>query len=97
MPLQLDSIFRAAQDIAFNQKVIANSEKKVRMCEEELIALKEIAPLEAKPWWAFGFGRKNATSLRVRYLTDNMLADQRKIEKLEREIEVLKKVLAKGG
>lgn len=95
--LHADPIFQATQDIAFNEKVIASSEKTVSACEQELTTLRGIVVMEAQPWWTFGFGRKSATSLRARYLVDKMLASERKIETLEKKNSELKKVLAKGG
>ncbi|KAF8078176.1 RNA12 protein-domain-containing protein [Lyophyllum atratum] len=83
-----DPIFQATQDISYNEKYIASSEK---------TKLKGIAPMEAKPWWTFGLGRQSATSMRARYLADKMQAAERKIEAMERENAELKKVLARGG
>jgi hypothetical protein len=90
-------VFQATQDLALNEKVIANNEKTVRACEEELSTLKGIMALEAQPWWMFGLGRKSATAVRARYLSEKMLSAERDIEALEKKNKEWKKVLAKGG
>lgn len=87
-----DPIFRATQDISFNEKSIASSESKIRACEDELMTLKDIGAADST-WW----GGKRASSERAAYLFGKMLAAERKIEALEREITEMKKVLAKGG
>ncbi|KAJ6547159.1 RNA12 protein-domain-containing protein [Mycena capillaripes] len=87
-----DSIFQATQDIAFNEKVIASAESTVKVCEQELLALKEIGT-DSEHWW----GGNSASSTRSRYLLSKMQASTLKIEALERRNSELKKVLAKGG
>ncbi|KIM87636.1 hypothetical protein PILCRDRAFT_815213 [Piloderma croceum F 1598] len=86
-----DPIFQATQDIAFNEKVIASSESKIRVCEDELMRLKEIGADSS--WW----GSKRASSERAAYLYSNMLAAERKIEVLEKRNAEFKKILSKGG
>jgi hypothetical protein len=85
-----DRIFQATQDIASNEKIIANAESTLKTCEEELMTLKEIG-LESS-WW-----RRSATSRRAAYLADKMLAAEKKIEALVKRNMDLKKVLSKGG
>ncbi|RDB21358.1 Mitochondrial escape protein 2 [Hypsizygus marmoreus] len=92
-----DPVFRATQDIAFNEKVITTSEQKITACEDELTKLKNIVPMEVRPWWTFGIRQRSATSLRVRYLTEKMLVYEKKIERLEKQNLELKKILVKGG
>jgi predicted RNA-binding protein YlxR (DUF448 family) len=78
-------------NLANFKKVIASSESKIRVCEDELIRLKEIATDSS--WW----GSKRASSERAAYLYSNMLTAERKIEVLERRNAELKKILLKGG
>ncbi|KAF8208561.1 RNA12 protein-domain-containing protein, partial [Mycena galopus ATCC 62051] len=85
-----DSIFRAIQDIAFNEKSIAGEESTVKTCEQELLSLKEIGR-------DFEWGGNAASSARARYLLSKMQASTMKIEALERRNSELKEVLAKGG
>ncbi|KAF9459344.1 RNA12 protein-domain-containing protein [Collybia nuda] len=92
-----DPVFRATQEIAFNEKVITNSESIIHACEEELVMLKGIISVEPRQWWKFGLQRTGATSLRCKYLFDKMLTAERKIEILEKANRELKKVLAKVG
>ncbi|KAJ7093140.1 RNA12 protein-domain-containing protein [Mycena epipterygia] len=87
-----DSIFQATQDIAFNEKIIADAESKIKACEQELLVLKEIGT-DSEHWW----GGKSASSSRSYYLLSKMHASAMKIEALERRNAELKKVLAKGG
>ncbi|KAJ6466338.1 RNA12 protein-domain-containing protein [Mycena sanguinolenta] len=87
-----DSIFRATQDIAFNEKMITGEETTVKACEQELLSLKEIGR-DFEHWW----GGNAASSTRSRYLLTKMQAATLKIEALERRNIELKKVLAKGG
>jgi len=92
-----DPIFQATQDISFNDKALATSEKTVQACEQELQNLRGIASLEAIPWWTLGIRRQSATSARARYLAEKMLAATKKIELMEQNNAKLKKILAKGG
>ena len=78
-------------DLANSEKVIASSESKIRVCEDELMRLKEIGADSS--WW----GSKRASSERAAYLYSNMLAAERKIEVLEKRNAELKKILSKGG
>ncbi|KAJ7210678.1 RNA12 protein-domain-containing protein [Mycena haematopus] len=87
-----DSIFRATQDIAFNEKIIAGEENAVKAYEKELLSLKEIGR-DFEHWW----GGNAASSTRSKYLLSKMQASTIKIEALERRNTELKKVLAKGG
>ncbi|KAK7048069.1 mitochondrial escape protein 2 [Favolaschia claudopus] len=87
-----DPIFQATQDIAFNEKVIANAESTVKACEQELLSLKEIQR-DFQHWW----GRDPASSMRSRYLLSKMHAAAMKIENLERRNIELRRVLSKGG
>lgn len=87
-----DPIFRAIQDISFNEKVIVSSETKIKACEDELLRLKDIGGRDSS-WW----GGKRASSERAAYLFNNMLAAERKIEALEKRNTELKKILSKGG
>ncbi|RPD65868.1 exonuclease [Lentinus tigrinus ALCF2SS1-7] len=84
-----DSVFKATQDIAFNEKVIAASETIVKACEQELLVLKDVDAGTAN-WW----GSKRAVEMRANYLLKKMRAAEQKVENLERENAQLKKTLA---
>jgi hypothetical protein len=91
-----DPIFRATQDIAFNEKMIASSERTVHACEEELARLEGILALERQEWWKFGLGRKSSSAMRARYLFDKMLYGGKRIETLEKKNAELRKDLGRG-
>ncbi|KAI0747869.1 exonuclease [Daedaleopsis nitida] len=85
-----DSVFKATQDIAFNEKVIASAETTVKACEAELLTLKDVDAGTAN-WW----GSKRAVEMRASYLLKKMRAAEDKIEGLEKQNVQLKKVLSK--
>jgi len=85
-----DSIFRATQDIAFNEKVIAASESTVKACENELLTLKDVDAGTAD-WW----GSRTAVRERSNYLLKKMRAAEEKVELLEKQNANLKKILSK--
>ncbi|KAJ7286029.1 RNA12 protein-domain-containing protein [Mycena rebaudengoi] len=87
-----DPIFRATQDIAYNEKIIAGAEGTVKACEQELLSLKEIGT-DAEHWWR----GSSAASSRSRYLLNKMQEAAKKIVTLEQKNDELKKVLARGG
>ncbi|KAG6811871.1 hypothetical protein H0H92_005447 [Tricholoma furcatifolium] len=91
-----DPIFRATQEIVLNEKIIANAEKTIKACEEELTTISTIASQTQVPWWKFGFGESRGTSARSRYLADKVSKYAKKIGVLEKQNTELKKVLAKG-
>lgn len=80
----IDTVFRATQDLAVNDKNIASAESVVRACEDELLRLREL-------------GSSRTARRRENFLLDKMHAAQVKIEGLETQNVELKKVLAKGG
>lgn len=85
-----DHIFRATQDIAFNEKVIAASESTVKACEQELLALKDVDAGTAD-WW----GSRTAVRERMNYLLKKMRLAEEKIEALDKQNTSLKKILSK--
>ncbi|OBZ75791.1 Mitochondrial escape protein 2 [Grifola frondosa] len=87
-----DSVFRATQDIAFNEKAIAASETIVKACEQELITLKDV-DAGTSSWW----GSNGAVEKRGNYLLKKMRAAEDKIETLDKQNVNLKKVLSKGN
>ncbi|KAG6854990.1 hypothetical protein C0991_009813 [Blastosporella zonata] len=91
-----DPIFRASQEISYNEKIIAGAEKTIKACEEELTTLGAIASGTRLPWWQFGFGEPHGTYVRSRYLADKMATYSKKIGMLEKKNAELKKILAKG-
>ncbi|KAF7292929.1 hypothetical protein MIND_01192000 [Mycena indigotica] len=88
-----DPIFRATQDIAFNEKLILSQESTIKACEQELLALKEI---DVQGHWLWGGGNTGA-AVRMRYLSSKMRAASMKIDAAERQNVEMKKVLMKGG
>jgi len=85
-----DPVFRALQDIAFNEKKIASAESTVRSIEDELLKLNKIGTSGAH-WWS----KKPATAYRTAHLMRKMLAAENSIEKLEATNVDLKKLVAK--
>ncbi|KAG6888067.1 hypothetical protein C0995_010842 [Termitomyces sp. Mi166 len=91
-----DPIFRATQEIFFNEKIITGAEKTIKACEEELTTISAIASRTRLPWWQFGYGEPRGTSVRSKYLAEKMSSSAKKIGVLEKQNLELKKVLAKG-
>jgi len=84
-----DTIFRAVQDISYNNRAIAAEESTIKKCEDELLTLKTIGLDTGRSF----FGGNHATATRVAYLLDKMRTSEEKLEACEREIKKLKKVL----
>ena len=85
--LSVDSTFRAVQDIALNEKAIASAESSIKTCEEELLKLEQIRPLDS------GLLSSGATRQRAAFLLKKMQDAETKIEKLEEINTKLKKSL----
>ena len=92
MLITADPVFRATQEIAYNAKIMASAESTIKTCEEELAMLRTLGD-DNGSWWR---GTSVARG-RARYLLEKMRVAQEKLEKLEKQNEVLKKTLAKGG
>ena len=75
------------QDIALNEKAIASAESSIKTCEEELLKLEQIRPLDR------GFFSSGATQQRAAFLLKKMRDAGTKIEKLEEANTKLKKSL----
>jgi len=88
----LDPIFRAVQDVAFNAKLIEKAEATVLACEQELQVLRMIG-FDTARWWR----RTSATGIRAKYLMEKMANAQARLQKLEKENEELRKVLAQAS
>lgn len=82
-----DTIFRSIQDIALNEKAIASAESTIRKCEEELLTLEKIKPLDS------GVFSSGATRQRANFLLQKLHEAETKIEKLEASNATLKKNL----
>lgn len=82
-----DSIFRSIQDIALNEKAITAAESTIRKCEEELLTLEKIRPLDS------GILSSGATRQRADFLLRKLYEAENKIEKLEAVNATLKKNL----
>jgi hypothetical protein len=89
--MEIDPIFQATQDIAFNEKIIASNQSTVQSCEEELKTLIEVET-GTSHWW----GSRRAVTSRSEYLLKKMRAAQDKIETLEKQNASLKKLLSKS-
>ena len=85
--LFVDATFRAVQDIALNEKAIASAESSIKTCEEELLKLEQIRPLDS------GLLSSGATRQRAAFLLKKMRDAETKIEKLEEINTKLKKSL----
>jgi hypothetical protein len=83
----VDATFRAVQDIALNEKAIASAESSIKTCEEELLKLEQIRPLDR------GLLSSGATQQRAAFLLKKMRDAENKIEKLEAMNTKLKKSL----
>ncbi|CAG7854068.1 Mitochondrial escape protein 2 Flags: Precursor [Serendipita indica DSM 11827] len=84
-----DEIFRSVQDIALNDKAIASAESTIRACEDELLKLEKIRPLDS------GILASGASRQRADFLLKKMYEAETKLEKLEAANAVLKKGLKK--
>ncbi|KIO26152.1 hypothetical protein M407DRAFT_235699 [Tulasnella calospora MUT 4182] len=88
-----DNIFRAVQDITYNNKAIAAEEATIKKCEDELLTLKTIG-LEVG---SSIFGGTGAAGSRATYLLEKMRASQEKIVAKEKDVKRLKVVLSAMG
>ncbi|KAI0928247.1 hypothetical protein AcW1_005551 [Taiwanofungus camphoratus] len=87
-----DSVFRAMQDLAMNEKVIAAAESTVKACEQELITLKDVDAGTAD--W---LGSRRAVKERSYFLLKKMQDAEEKIEALEKQNLQLKRSLSTRG
>lgn len=83
----VDPTFRSVQEIALNEKAIASAESAIRACEEELLRLKQIKPLDS------GMLSSGATSRRINFLLRKLEEAEVKLETLETKNTGLKKGL----
>ncbi|KAF8475410.1 RNA12 protein-domain-containing protein [Gautieria morchelliformis] len=87
--LLADEVFKATQDITYNESLISGMESKIKSVESELLMLKDILS---------GPDRYTATMSRIinraSYLKDKMFEAQQKIARLEGENAELKMVLS---
>ncbi|KAF8431788.1 RNA12 protein-domain-containing protein [Boletus edulis BED1] len=91
-----DPVFRATQDMAVNDKLIAGAESTIKACEAELATLQGIAGPER--YFQSLWRSRRASVERGRYLMKKMYEAQMRIQALERQNTDLKKTLtlAKG-
>jgi hypothetical protein len=87
LTLSTDQIFRSIHDIALNDKAIASAESTIRTCEEELLKLEQIRPLDS------GILSSGTLRKRADFLLKKMYEAEAKIEKLEMANTKLKKTL----
>ncbi|KAG8763513.1 mitochondrial escape protein 2 [Ceratobasidium sp. 428] len=88
-----DRVFKAVQDINFNEKLIATHVSTIKSCEDELTTLKNIG----LDLGSSVLGGKGATAARANYLLEKMMQSTLKVEQLEADNSKLKKTLAKGA
>ncbi|CAA7267988.1 unnamed protein product [Cyclocybe aegerita] len=88
-----DKIFRATQELGYNEKQISEAEGKIKGYEQELALLVETMKNENRRWWQFG---RSACRERARYVGDKLVTAERKVEVLERKNSELKRTLARG-
>ncbi|THV08025.1 hypothetical protein K435DRAFT_825312 [Dendrothele bispora CBS 962.96] len=86
-----DPVFRATQEIAYNNKLITAAVDTIKSCETELLSLKEIKG-EFSGYLQFSDPSKD----RAQYLLKKMAKAEKELEKLEQENDNLKKVLVKN-
>ncbi|KAF8831619.1 hypothetical protein HHX47_DHR1000799 [Lentinula edodes] len=84
-----DPIFRATQEIEFNNRLVSIAETTIQSCEEELLKLVEIGKNGPSTWLT-----EDPSSRRSRYLLKKMMESERKLEALERKNAELKKTLS---
>ena len=75
--------------MAINDKQISSAEAVIRMCEDELLKLREIGTASSH-WWS----KRTPTAARAIYLTRKMQKAETLIERLEATNAELKKVLS---
>ncbi|KAJ4501800.1 exonuclease [Lentinula lateritia] len=85
-----DPIFRATQEIEFNNRLVSIAETTIQSCEEELLKLVEIGKNGPSSWLT-----EDPSSRRSQYLLKKMMESERKLEVLERKNAELKKTLSK--
>jgi len=86
-----DKVFQATQELAYNEKQIADTEGKIKEYEQELAVLVDTMEKEKRPWWSL---RRSPCVERARYVGDKLSSAGRKVEMLERKNGELKKVLS---
>lgn len=89
-----DPIFRATQDMAVNDKLIAGADSTVKASEAELATLQEIAGPES--FFQSLWQSRRASKERRRYLLKKMYEAQVMIQTLEKQNIELKKTLGRG-
>ena len=84
----IDPIFRATQEIGYNEKEIAQAEGKIKVYEQELALLVDTMTKE-------GFTlRRSACAERAEYIGKALVIAQRRVERLEKLNKELKKTLS---
>ena len=90
-----DKLFEATQELAYNEKQIAEAEVKIKGCENELAVLMDTMQKENEQrWWGL-FGR-SACWGRARYVGNYLTVTERKLEMLEKRNKEWKRVIKEG-
>ena len=84
----IDSIFRATQEIGYNEKEIAQAEGKIKEYEQELALLVDMMTKEGFTW------KRSACAERAGYIGKALVNAQRRVERLEKMNKELKKTLS---
>ncbi|KAF5358522.1 hypothetical protein D9756_001759 [Leucocoprinus leucothites] len=89
-----DTVFRATQEIAFNEKQISNSESSIQKYEDELQRLKSVEELDGG-WFRWFLGGRSNIWERERFLLRKLGDANRKVEELDRTNKDLKALIRK--
>lgn len=89
-----DPVFRATQDMAVNDKLIASADSTIKACEVELATLQEITGPER--FFQSLWKSRRASMERRNYLLKKLYEAQVRIQTLEKQNVDLKRTLAKG-
>lgn len=86
--IRIDPVFQATQELGYNEKEIAQAESKIKVYEQELALLVDTMSKEGV------ILRRSACAERARYVGENMINAERKLERLEKKNRELKKALS---
>ncbi|KXN90467.1 Mitochondrial escape protein 2 [Leucoagaricus sp. SymC.cos] len=90
-----DAVFRATQEIGFNEKQISTSETAIQKYEEELQRLRTVEELDGG-WFRWLLGGRTNVWERERFLLRKLGEANRKVEELDRTNKDLKTIIKRG-
>lgn len=89
-----DRLFEATQELAYNERQIAEAEAKIKGCENELVVLMDTVKKESEQrWWGWHLFGRSACWGRMRYVGDKLAVAERKLEALEKKNNEWKRVI----